>query len=97
MPILDVEAMLTTTADTVIENTAKDRWVRLRVRNRDTVAREVNIKWGSLQVEKETLQAGESRTFGPESLLAANTLKAWMTSATVGSEMLVKASGEKDP
>lgn len=85
--IIAGKGALTAAGDTTVDSTAQLRYVRVRVYNRDTVQHKYTLKIASQAVDEVTLQAGESRTFGPHAVAAAdayvvNTAEATTTTAS---------------
>lgn len=56
---------LTASGDTTVDNTAQNRWTRVRAYNADTVTHTITWKKGSTPIKKTSLATGESDELGP--------------------------------
>lgn len=56
---------LNAAGDTTVDNTAQNRWARVRVYNADTVNHTITWKKGTTPVKKTVLASFDSDEFGP--------------------------------
>lgn len=83
---------LSAVADTAIESTAALRYIRVHLCNAAAVTRTVQVKFGAQRVVKDVaIAAAEDREFGPYTVGAAETVKAWQD---VGTDVEYRVTGE---
>lgn len=85
MAILTGKGALTAVADTVINNTARARWIRLRLYNTGSSTRVVTIENGTTRLAQVTLdntEDGRQRDVGPYAFANGDNLEAWQDAGT---------------
>lgn len=85
---------LNASGDTTVDNTAQNRWTRVRVYNADTVTHTFTWKKSTTPIHKESLTAGTSYEIGPVYLPSGTNLVVNNAEATTTTAPTYDQNGE---